>query len=111
MKDSAFYKEVGERIQQMRITRGYTREGMADQAGLSNKFLYEIETGKKGFSVEILCRLAKTLNVSCDYLTKGSYTKGPYNPALTGVLESFDEKQMPKIRKLLETVRDLTEKE
>lgn len=110
MKDSAFYKEVGERIQQLRIMRGYTRDGMADKAGLSNKFLYEIEAGKKGFSVEILCRIAKALNVSCDYITKGSSVKGSCNQAIMGVMESFDEKQMPQMLKLLEAVRELSEK-
>ena len=37
----------------------------------SPKFLYEIEAGKKGFSSKVLYRLAKALNVSCDFILEG----------------------------------------
>ena len=48
------YKESGERILLVRVMRGYTRETLAEMASISPKFLYEIETGKKGFSAIVL---------------------------------------------------------
>lgn len=56
------------RIKNLRIRQGYTIEELAEQAGISSKFLYEIEAGKKGFSSRVLYRLAKALNVSCDFI-------------------------------------------
>lgn len=53
------YKEAGERILLVRIMRGYTRETLAERAAISPKFLYEIETGRKGFSAAVLFNLCE----------------------------------------------------
>lgn len=59
------YKRTGERIFQLRSMRGYSRERLAEIAEISTKFLYEIEMGKTGFSVWILTKLCKALDVDC----------------------------------------------
>lgn len=41
---------AGRRIMQLRTDRSYTREQLAYLANISEKFLYEIEMDKKGFS-------------------------------------------------------------
>lgn len=55
----------------LRIKLGLTREKLAEQAGISSKFLYEIEVGSKGFSGKTLGGLANALDVSCDYILLG----------------------------------------
>lgn len=57
--------QVGERIQEIRIAKNLTRDQLASKSGLSPKFLYEIETGRKGLSVESLFKIANGL--SCNY--------------------------------------------
>lgn len=69
------YKEVGERIALLRIQNNYTREAFAGQIKISPKFLYEIETGKKGFSIKVLYNISKVLSVSCDYIIYGKDTR------------------------------------
>lgn len=69
------YKEVGERIALLRTQNHYTREAFAGQIMISPKFLYEIETGKKGFSIKTLYNISKALSVSCDYLIYGEDAK------------------------------------
>lgn len=64
-------KLIGRRIQQIREKQHYSREALAEKIDISSKFLYEIEKGKKSFSVEILIRLSDLLNVSCDYILTG----------------------------------------
>ena len=64
-------KKVGNRIRELREMHNYTREGMAEMVEISPKFLYEIESGKKGFSSDVLCKIARTLTVSCDYIMYG----------------------------------------
>ena len=59
-------KKVGNRIRELREMHNYTREGMAEMVEISPKFLYEIESGKKGFSSDVLCKIARTLTVSCE---------------------------------------------
>ncbi|MCH5263652.1 MAG: helix-turn-helix transcriptional regulator [Lachnospiraceae bacterium] len=55
----------------MRVKNHYTREAFAEIIGISTKFLYEIETGKKGFSANTLYKIATSFGVSCDYIITG----------------------------------------
>ena len=65
------YYEVGNRIRLLRERKRYTRENLAEKAGISSKFLYEIEIGAKGFSADTLCKLAEALEVDTDYILLG----------------------------------------
>lgn len=62
---------VGARVRGLRKERGYSREELSENADISVKFLYEIETDKKGFSAYTLMKLAKALGVSTDYIMTG----------------------------------------
>lgn len=59
---------VGERIKGLRLKNKMTREELAEAADISVSFIYEIETGKKGFSVWTLRRLTEALKVNPDYI-------------------------------------------
>lgn len=106
MKET-LYVETGLRIQKMRVKRGYTRDTVAELSGISTKFLYEIETGKKGFSASVLFRISKVLDVNCDYLLTGKRGKGNHSQKLLGALELFDEEQIHKLVQLLEIVYEI----
>ena len=62
------YMHSSEKIKGLRIHQGYTVEQLAEEANISTKFLYEIEAGRKGFSANVLYKISKALNVSCDYI-------------------------------------------
>lgn len=62
--DDAKKVTAGERILQLRTEKHYTREQLAYMAKISEKFLYEIENNKKGFSAVTLLNLSKALDVS-----------------------------------------------
>ena len=55
------YKDIGLRIRGLREANCYTRDAFAEKIHISSKFLYEIETGKKGFTAEILFRISRAL--------------------------------------------------
>lgn len=65
------YKEIGERIARLRVEKGYSRDVFARQIGVSSRFLYDLEVGKKGFSVWVLYNISQVLSVSCDYIITG----------------------------------------
>lgn len=92
---------VGERIRQLREMQNYTRETFAEKIDISVKFLYEIETGKKGFSVEILSRVSKILSVSCDYLLFGEKEDNYDYEKIRSILESMNPMQIYKIQDIL----------
>ena len=67
-----FITTTGKRIMELRLKKQYTRKCLANMADISEKFLYEIEIGKKGCSCYIFYRLAEALEVGIDYLADHS---------------------------------------
>lgn len=97
-------KEIGERIAYLRVVNHYTREALAEMVGITPKFLYDIETGKKGFSANTLYRIAKSLGVSCDYIISGTTNS---NVTEIDVVEMFEPRQQKRIKELLRVIYDL----
>ncbi len=62
---------VGERIKQRRLEIGWTQDQLCTKAGLSKSFLSELENGKRSVSASNLLDIARTLNVSLDFLMTG----------------------------------------
>ena len=62
---------VGERIKQRRLEIGWTQDQLCVKAGLSKSFLSELENGKRSVSASNLLDIARTLNVSLDFLMTG----------------------------------------
>ena len=60
------HKELGKRIEAFRITKNLTRDQLAAQTGLSSKFIYEVEKGKKGLSVDSLMKIGEVFDCSYD---------------------------------------------
>lgn len=65
------YNEVGRRIKAIRMKKQLSRETLAEEADISERFLFDIEHGRKGFSAYILQKLALALEVSCDTIMFG----------------------------------------
>lgn len=101
-------KKVGARIKYLRENNGYTRERFAEMVDISSKFLYEIETGKKGFSVEILLQISKALSVSCDYLLTGYNDNTGNMEKVAAVLEGIDPSQMGKVKDILRLIQEIS---
>lgn len=97
---------VGERIMLLRCDRGYTREQLAELADISDKFLYEIETGKKGFSAATLLNISKALEVSLDYIMTGKGSR-KYDDEIVATLEKFKPNTLEMIDRLLKTVYEI----
>lgn len=98
---------VGGRIRELRETQNYTREALAEKVDISTKFLYEIEAGKKGFSADTLCRIAKALSVSCDYIMLGEKSGNYGSEKVACVLKALKPAQVSRIRNILQILYDL----
>lgn len=99
-------KEVGERIKSIRELRGYTREILSEKSGISTKFLYEIEKGRKGFSAMNLYNISEALQVSCDYIMTGMGNT-ECDKELIEVIQLFDHKQAKRVSLLLKQIYEL----
>lgn len=76
--------QPGDRIRQLREAKHYTRDKLADEVGITSKFLYEIEKGRRSFSAINLVGLAQALSVSCDYIMLGEQGDKNLSPKETG---------------------------
>lgn len=64
-------ESVGQRINYVRTELGLTLEGLAQRAGMSKSFLWEVENDRSGISGSRLLQVAEVLGASVDYLLKG----------------------------------------
>ena len=100
-------KCVGQRIKELRELNKYTREEFAEEVSISAKYLYEIETGKKNVSTDILCRIAQSLSVSCDYIMLGEAGSNCKEEKIAAILQQMNTKQLIAAGKLFKLMADL----
>ncbi len=62
------YVAIGLRIKKARISANITQEKLANEVGVSNRFINNIERGDKGMSLETLVGIANALSVTVDDL-------------------------------------------
>lgn len=84
------WNEIGGRIRQQRESIGLSREQFAEKIDITPKFCSDIELGIKGMSVSTLCKIAKTLHLSTDYILFGS-EKNSLDSSLIALLENCSE--------------------
>lgn len=69
--DSIVNREIGLRLRRLREGRNLSREQLAEAADISVQFLADIETGRKGMTVQTLRKLVLALRCSADELILG----------------------------------------
>lgn len=100
-----FYYEPASRIRELRECNRFTREQLAELADISPKFLYEIETGKKGFTADTLYRISKALSVSSEYILTGKNKS--FSEDLQKALSNFKTGQISDIINLLKIIDNI----
>lgn len=67
---ASFYKEVGDRIREIRQQKGLSQEELAAKAQLSTPHISEIERGNKELRIASMCRIAEALETPTDYFLR-----------------------------------------
>jgi len=83
---------IGERIRKQRVLLNITREKMAEHLEISPIFVYNIEIGARGMSLNTLAGLSRVLCVTADYILFGEKEKTDINPLLKCFSECSAEK-------------------
>ena len=92
--DSTVNSAVGRRLRSRWEALGMTRERLAEYADISVQFLADIETGRKGMTVQTLRKLALALHCSADDLVFGAEPEAAAKfPALAARLDSLTPAQ------------------
>ena len=85
--------KLGLKIKNLRNHRKLTREQLGEMAKISDRFIYDIETGNKGISAETLYKLSQALNVSADYLLCESKNTDDLSNIIE-LLKNFDKSKL-----------------
>ncbi len=96
--------QPGDRVRQLREMKHYTRNVLAEKVGITPKFLYEIERGKRSFSAYNLCRLSEALSVSCDYIMYGEDRTKQDTAEFALLLENLEPNRLRRIKELLQVM-------
>ncbi len=64
LNENAFLKKLGSRIKVLRVAQGFSQTQLADSVGMSQRYLSEIEAGKRNISIYFLKILAERLSIS-----------------------------------------------
>ncbi len=115
IEDSAVIrKRLGENIRECRLQRKLTQLELADAAGFGEEHCKQVEYGNKALSIYNLSAVAKTLNVSTDYLLNGG-TKQSRCENINLLLDSLSKGQLDyveqMIRLLIESWNDMSHSE
>lgn len=100
---------IGERIKKIREEKKITREALAGKAGISTKFLYEIENGKKGISAETVLKIANALSCSCDLILKGEDLENEKKVIADKIIKKFEPKQIKKINEIIKLISEVSD--
>jgi len=94
-KHSLNYSEIGMRIRNLRKAKNLTQEQVASLISVSDNHVSKIETGNSSISLNVFINIAKTFDVSLDYLMFGTLEKGETvnDTIIKAILNNFTEEQ------------------
>lgn len=106
--DSIVNREIGLRLRRLREENNLSREQLAEAADISVQFLADIETGRKGMTVQTLRKLVLALRCSADELILGhSLASEQHLTALPPALLHMTPRQAHLAGEILELVTRL----
>jgi transcriptional regulator with XRE-family HTH domain len=79
-------QNVGRRVAELRIERGWTQEMLAERLGVSLKYVQSVEAGRENLTLQSLVKLANNLRAEVIALFQPARTRnaGPGRPPTTG---------------------------
>lgn len=106
--DPIINREIGLRLRRLREGKSLSREQLAGAADISVQFLADIETGRKGMTVQTLRKLVMSLRCSADDLILGySLASDLYRDSLPAALLHMTPDQAKIVEEVLNLVAKL----
>lgn len=99
--------EVGKRIRKCRKQLGMTQEMLAEKCDLTPQFISYAETGQREIRIGSLQKIAKSLNVSCDFLLTGEKIDKDLLLLLSNKMSQLDEIEFTLASRLVDDLLQL----
>ena len=69
---------LGKKIREARLEKKYTQQNLAEEAGIGEMYLGEIERGTKMPSLKIFIKIIEALDISADYVLRDELSSGQH---------------------------------
>lgn len=99
---------MGRRFRDAREARGWTRERLAEEAGLSVPFLADFELGNTGIRLDRFRFLCQLLNVDAQYALFGDIKGSAAVQRIENLIESLDEFDLRRLEAIVVAYVDNT---
>ncbi len=98
------FTAIGSRIRKCRELQGLTREEFAEQINVSPRFVYDIELGNKGMSIDTLVSISEALHISNDYILSGTDNDehSVLSPDLCALMEQCPPRQQEHLKTIIQ---------
>lgn len=100
--ENEYLHMLGERIRELRARRGMTRKMLAQQSGVSERYLAQLETGHGNISIILLRQISQGLGLPIVDLVCEEPEQPVELTLLTQYLSRFPPKSLMRARQLLE---------
>lgn len=105
MDKQKLMQTVGDNLRRIRTERGHTQEQLSEIAGISTSFYANIERGKKGMSIFVLCDLAEALDVSADCIIREK-TENAEKHDVEVLLDGMPSALLTSVERLVRVCKD-----
>ena len=70
--------ESGKRIKELRLRSGMSQDGLGQVLGMTQPCIANIESGRKGTTIDTLVQLADFFHITLDYIVAGKLGDGMF---------------------------------
>lgn len=98
------YAKLGCKIKELRLSKGYTQETLAETVGCNTSHISNIENNHTKVSLNVLFAIANILDTSIDYLLSNQYknTSLGLDNEISRAIKNCSIEQKEKLLKIIE---------
>lgn len=97
---------MGQRFRDAREAKGWSREKLAEEVGLSVPFIADLELGNSGLSLDSFMKLCQVLNADAHTILFGNVEENPALFNLGTMLANRDTKDVHRVVAMLEAITE-----
>lgn len=104
MQQEIDYAKLGLKIKDIRISKGFTQESLAEMVGCNTSHISNIENNHTKVSLNVLLSIANSLHTSIDYLLSNQYDNSSLalDNEILRAIQNIDNTKKEKLIKMIE---------
>lgn len=112
MAKTPVYAEIGKRVREYRLAKGYSQEKTAELLGTSTTYYSRFERGSIGMKLSTLQKLAEILELDLNYVLLGQKkTSDPVCNQYLALLEKVPGNKEKSVRAIFDALTEIFEQD